>query len=59
MERNATDLADAPPLRAVQAARRKAMKVWAGEELRAFLEATAAHRFGTLFDVAAATGAAP
>lgn len=56
VERNATDLADAPPVRAVQAARRKAMTVWTVEELRRFLESVAGHRFAALFEAAAATG---
>lgn len=54
--RNPAPLADPPPMRTVNAARRRAMRTWSQQDLRRFLEATADHPLHTLWLVAASTG---
>ncbi len=56
VQRNATELADPPPMRGVKAARRRSMKTWTVDELRRFLEHTQDHLLGSLWAVATATG---
>jgi integrase len=55
-EHNATDRADPPPVRAVEAERRRAMRVWTAAELGRFLSAIEGHRLHTLYEVASSTG---
>jgi integrase len=55
-EHNATDRADPPPVRAVEAERRRAMRVWTADELGRFLAATEGHRLHRLYEVASSTG---
>lgn len=55
-ETNATDRADPPPVRAVEAERRAALRVWTADELARFLTATASHRHHTLWELASSTG---
>lgn len=56
IERNPADLVDPPSLRLVAARRRRAMRVWDSEQLRAFLAHVATHRFQALWLTAATTG---
>lgn len=56
VQRNATELADPPPMRGVKAARRRSMKTWTADELRRFLKHTQDHALGPLWAFAAATG---
>jgi integrase len=56
-EHNATDRSDPPPVRAVEAERRAALRVWTPDELAAFLAASEGHRHHRLWEVAASSGA--
>lgn len=56
-EHNATDRSDPPPVRAVEAERRAALRVWTADELAAFLAASDGHRHHRLWEVAASSGA--
>ena len=55
-EHNATDLADPPPAKVVQASRRRSMRIWNEQELAKFLTATAGHRLHVFWVFAATTG---
>jgi integrase len=55
-EHNATDRADPPPVRAVEAERRAALRVWTAADLAQFLTDTAGHRHHALWEVASSTG---
>lgn len=56
VERNAAELADPPPAKTVQSARRRAMRTWSEEQLRSFLDVIDGHRFAAVWHVAAFTG---
>src|SRR5690606_6410557 len=56
VERNAADLADPPPAKVVQAARRRSMRTWSESDLRRFLDETHDHPLGSMWWFAASTG---
>ncbi|MDP8977142.1 MAG: Arm DNA-binding domain-containing protein [Actinomycetota bacterium] len=56
VERNAAELADPPPMKAIQAARRRSMRTWTEEQLRCFLAATTGHDLHPAWVFAAGTG---
>jgi len=55
--RSAAELADPPSMKVVQAARRRSMRTWSGEELRRFLAATESHPLHPLWFFGSSTGA--
>jgi integrase len=56
ISRNPVSQADPPPLRVVQAARKRSMHTWSGAELRRFLEATEGHQHHAMWFYASSTG---
>jgi integrase len=56
VQRNVVMLADPPPMKAVQAARRRGMRTWTEGELRQFLDATNGHELHDAWMFAASTG---
>lgn len=56
VQRNVAELADPPPARAVQAARRRSMRTWSADEARLFLKATEGHPLHPLWATALGTG---
>lgn len=56
VERNPTDLADPPPMKVVNAARRRSMTTWTEDDLARFLTPTEGHALHTLWAFAASTG---
>ncbi len=56
LQSNPTEFADPPPARVVKAARRRSMRTWNRDELRAFLDGTREHPLHALWMLAATTG---
>jgi len=55
-ERNATELADPPPMKVVAASRRRSMSIWSEGDLKRFLDATTSHGLHAMWVFAATTG---
>jgi integrase len=56
LQRNPAVLADPPPMKVVQAARRRGMRTWTEAELRCFLESTKVHYLYPVWLFGASTG---
>ena len=56
LERNPAHTADPPPQRAINAARRRAMRTWSADELRDFLLSARTHTLFPVWALAASTG---
>lgn len=57
LSRNPAKAAEPPSQASVKADARAALRVWTPEQLRAFIDATTDHAYGTAFTLAAMTGA--